>query len=310
MTRFEVRPFRRSDRDQLTSLVNAHVGAVVPGASLSVNAVLSQLEREPAEFVVDPWVKERATLVVEHRGRVGAAAHLLVYGGGDEVGETYRELGEIRWLVFWPEAPFWPEGPAAGDAVLAAGLSWLEQAGAQRVSADGALPAPGVFGLPEQWPHVHAALRQAGFVADGRTEIVLLVDAAALARPAPPLGGLHVTRTLGVSGTRLMALLDGEVVGYVEVDTQIAEAGRIARQGGWADVANLWVAEAYRRRGIGTWLLGVAAEWLRLGHISRLLAYADPATEDAAFFAHAGFCELTRTVRGYERPNPTTPSPR
>lgn len=41
MTRFEVRPFRRSDRDQLTSLVNAHVGAVVPGASLSINAVLT-----------------------------------------------------------------------------------------------------------------------------------------------------------------------------------------------------------------------------------------------------------------------------
>src|SRR5437763_238084 len=30
MSAIEVRPFRRSDRDQLTQLVNAHAGAVVP----------------------------------------------------------------------------------------------------------------------------------------------------------------------------------------------------------------------------------------------------------------------------------------
>jgi hypothetical protein len=30
----EVRPFRRDDRDQLTELVNAHIGAVLPGVSV------------------------------------------------------------------------------------------------------------------------------------------------------------------------------------------------------------------------------------------------------------------------------------
>ena len=43
----EIRAFERRDREQLTELVNAHVDAVVPGRSVSVNAVLSQLEREP-----------------------------------------------------------------------------------------------------------------------------------------------------------------------------------------------------------------------------------------------------------------------
>ena len=33
----QVRPFRRSDRDQLTDLVNAHASAVVPGMAVSVN---------------------------------------------------------------------------------------------------------------------------------------------------------------------------------------------------------------------------------------------------------------------------------
>ena len=50
----------RPIREQLTKLVNAHAAAVVP---VSVHTVLSQLEREPGEFIVDPWVRQRATLV-------------------------------------------------------------------------------------------------------------------------------------------------------------------------------------------------------------------------------------------------------
>lgn len=58
----EVRPFARADRDQVAALMNAHVAAVMPNVSLSVNAVMSQLERDPGEFIVDPWVRERRTL--------------------------------------------------------------------------------------------------------------------------------------------------------------------------------------------------------------------------------------------------------
>jgi hypothetical protein len=48
MPSVEVRPFRRGDRDQLTALVNAHVQAVVPSVSVSINTVMSQLERDRA----------------------------------------------------------------------------------------------------------------------------------------------------------------------------------------------------------------------------------------------------------------------
>jgi len=54
MSDVQVRPFRRADRDQLTQLtqlVNAHAEAVVPGMSVSVNTVLSSLERQPGEFI-------------------------------------------------------------------------------------------------------------------------------------------------------------------------------------------------------------------------------------------------------------------
>ncbi len=74
MPAIEVRPFRRSDRDQLTQLVNAHAAAVIPGMGASVSAVMSALERRPGEFIEDPSVSDRVTLVAEQAHRIAAAA--------------------------------------------------------------------------------------------------------------------------------------------------------------------------------------------------------------------------------------------
>ena len=125
MSTIAVRPFRRSDRDQLTDLVNAHAEAVVPGLSVSVNTVLASLERQPGEFIVDPWVAERVTLVAEQQNRVAAAAHLLRYFADERAGEGARDVGDISWLLYWPEAPagnpHWPDAaPAAAKSIFAA----------------------------------------------------------------------------------------------------------------------------------------------------------------------------------------------
>jgi hypothetical protein len=98
MSSIEVRRFHRRDREQLTGLVNAHAAAVVPGMGVSVATVLSQLERQPGEFIVDPWVCERVTLVAEQRDHIAAAALLLRYASDDRVSPAYRGIGEIRWL--------------------------------------------------------------------------------------------------------------------------------------------------------------------------------------------------------------------
>ncbi|HWT94228.1 MAG TPA: hypothetical protein VN238_14580, partial [Solirubrobacteraceae bacterium] len=129
--RIEVRPFRRADAEQLTQLVNAHVGAVLPGVSVSVDAVLAQLEREPGEFVVDPWVAERATLVAVERDRLVAAALVLRYAASPEVAADLRGAGELRWIVCWPESV------EAGSAVAAAALEQLTRWGVRRRYADG-----------------------------------------------------------------------------------------------------------------------------------------------------------------------------
>jgi len=293
MSSIQVRRFARIDREQVTALVNAHVGAVVPNVSVSVQGLMSQLEREPGEFIVDPWVAERITLIAIERERVVAAAHLLRYGDDDRVALDYRGAGEIRWLVFWPDAP------QAGQELAVACLSQLERWGVRRCYADGSLPAPGVYGVPEQWPHIRAVYEGVGFCHDDPAELVFVARIQDVPRPNRPIAGLTNRRTLGINGTRISAVLGTDVLGYIEVDTNLDSGFRTARFGTWADIGNLHIEEKHRRQGIGRWLLGQAAEWLDLGGVSRLLSYAD-STEDAyqAFLASSGFRVLTRTLRG------------
>jgi GNAT superfamily N-acetyltransferase len=314
MSDVQVRPFRRGDRDQLTQLVNAHAEAVVPGMSVSVNTVLSSLERQPGEFIEDPWVSERVTLVAEQRSRVAAAAHLLRYFPDERAGAAARDVGEIHWLLYWPLAPAgnpcWPDATGAAEALMTACARQFGSWGVTRQHAGGELPVPGVYGVPEQWPHIAALYQRAGFTHTGHTEVVYLAQVQDLPSPAgPPLPGLAVRRSVGINGCRLSAVLGPDVIGYIEVET-LDGAERLSRRGGWADVGNLHVAPPYRRRGVGSWLLGQAADWLRLAQVGRLLTYAwlegtDPGGQNydgyRAFLPAVGFRELTRTARGWTK---------
>lgn len=304
MSSIEIRPFHRGDREQLTHLVNAHIQAVVPGVSVSVSTVLSQLEREPAEFIEDPWVAERVTLVAFQRQRLVAAAHLQRYASDERVGEDYRDAGVLRWLVCWaPESP-WADAAAVGDQLAAACLAQLVRWQVRVRYADGSLPAPACYGVPEQWPHVRAIYERAGFEHTGDTEVVLLARVPDLrtlseCQDIKTLGQMELRRSVGVNGTRFTAVLEGAEAGYLEVES-LADGERLARLAGWADVGNLLVRKEFRRRGVATRLFGAAAEWLSLGRVERLLTYAGPDdTAELALYERLGFVELTRTARGW-----------
>ncbi len=300
MSSIEVRPFRRSDREQLTHLINRHIQAVVPGISVSVNTVLNQLEREPREFIVDPWVTERATLVAYQQERLVAAAHLLRYADDDRVSDTYRDSGEIRWLVCWVSDSPWAESVKVGDTLAAACLAQLARWGVSRRYANGGLPAPSIYGVPEPWPHVRAIYERAGFVHDGDIEIIMIACVDELARAgAPPIDGLAAHRSLGINGTRISAMLGDRRIGYVEVES-LGDAERVSRFDSWADIGNLHVDEAYRRRGVATWLFGQVAGWLHLARVDRLLAYGSPEREaEFTLLQGLGFVELSRISRGW-----------
>ncbi len=296
MPSIEVRPFQRSDREQLTGLVNAHIAPVIPGITVSVNTVMSQLEREPSEAIVDPWVIERRTLVAVDRDAIAAGALLHRFGSDDRVGDDFRNAGEIRWLVCGPSAV------EAGDALMEACVAAMDEWQVDRQYAEGELPSLAAYGVPECWPHIRALYLRHGFVHRGHVEIILVASVNDLpSTPEVPLPGLILRRSLGAAGTRFSGVLEDEVVGYIEVELRNDGDPR-TRQFGWSDIANLWVKEDLRRKRIGSWLLGTAADWLRLGGIQRLLTYAWPEQQDQlAFAAHHGFLELVRTERGWVR---------
>ena len=293
----QVRPFARHDRDGLSHLANAHVAAVIPGGAVPTARLLGQLERDPDEYVVDPWVIDRHTLVAVDADRVVAAAHLVRYGGGEPVSPDYHDAAEITWLVCWPDSL------PAGRAVLDAALDRMRAWGSRTWYANGNLPCPGVYGVPDAWEHVAALLDEAGFV-PGRVEVLFAGDLQAVATPGEAsIEGLAVRRRVGSLGTRFDAELDGNLVGSFEVDTGLAKGGALRAMDSWADVADLWVVEPHRRRGTGTWLLRHGCAWLRLGGFTRLLAYAteDEAHDAARFFGRHGITEIGRSRRGWSR---------
>lgn len=194
---------------------------------------------------------------------------------------------------------------------MAACIEAFKRWGVTRQCAEGNLPVPcGVYGVPEQWPHVRALYERSGFQQTGHSEIVYLARVADLARPAePPIADLVIRRSAGLNGTRLSAVLGQQVVGYIEVEIR-EKSERLAARGRWADVGNLHVADGYQRRGVASWLVGQAADWLDLAQVDRLLdyCYADARNPDdcdpagyKAFLAATGFRELTRTGRGWTR---------
>ena len=104
------------------------------------------------EFIADPWVSERLTLVAEQQHRVAAAAHLLRYYPDERAGRAARDVGAIEWFLFWPESPaanpWWPDAALAADALMPACIRQLDQWEVSRHEAGGELPVPGVTASP------------------------------------------------------------------------------------------------------------------------------------------------------------------
>ncbi len=291
-----VRGFERRDRDQLTALVNLHVAAVVPGVTVSVNAVLSQLEREPAEGVVDPWVAERRCLVAELEHRIVAAALLHRFRADGDVSEDYRSSGDVRWLVCEPGAA------TAGRALLAAAVGQMRRWGVRTVGVDCALPAPGCFGIPDSMPHLRALVTEAGFGDPTRSEVVLAARCDDLV--GARLDGAHIVRSVGTLGTRFTLSVGAGALGYIEVCQPSADLARSALTVAWADIGNLILADGAEVSAVMPALLSEAARWLLLGGITRVLDYwaadIDPPGH-LAELQRAGFEVLVRNGRGFRR---------
>jgi hypothetical protein len=141
-----VSPCEPEHVEQLAALLSAHAACVVPGAAVSPDDVRSRLDHDAGEFVIDPWVRGRETLVSIERDRVVAAGQRWRFGA-----DTYRGAAELRWYCFWPSHR------EAGAAVLDKAIA--DSASATRLYLSGDLPGPLVDGIPDAWEHVQELAR-------------------------------------------------------------------------------------------------------------------------------------------------------
>lgn len=290
-----VREFNRNDRDQLTALVNLHVSSVLPGVALSTNVVLSQLEREPGEFVVDPWVVERCCLVAVQDEVIVAAALLHRFGADAKVRDGYRSAAEIRWLVVSPAAV------EAGERLLQAVIDKARSWQPSQIYADaGSLPAPGCYGIPDSWPHIRQLVIAAGFDGPTRSETVLAARCQDLV--GHQIDGAELRRSVGVLGARFdLVGADGHL-GYIEVGEINQSLTRSNASLTWTDVGNVSATAPNSLDSILPTLMSAAAEWLLLGGIERIIDYyaedVDP-PEYLTALQRIGFRRLSTNERGW-----------
>lgn len=297
----DIRSFARHDRDQLLSLANHHIACVLPGGSIPASTLLAQMERDTQEYVTDPGVTERRTIIAGKADRLVAAAHLKRYGDQiPPVTASYADAGVIDWLICWPDQI------DTGRILLQAALDQLREWRTRIWYADGSLPCLGVYGISDAWPHIQALVTDAGFDdREGQVEVIFAGELSAVEAPGPaPCSDLTVRRVLGNLGTTFQAVVGDRVVGVFEVDDGHTRGGSVMALDGWADEGNHWVCGDLRGRGIGSWLFRHGCAWLRLGGSRRILTYAiedEDLPARARYYGRHGLVPINRTRRGWRR---------
>ncbi|MBP1161705.1 MULTISPECIES: GNAT family N-acetyltransferase [Rhodococcus] len=288
-----IRPFRRSDRRQVTDVVNAHISAVVPGWAISTDTLISQLEADPGQCVTDPLVRTRETLVAVVDSRVVGAAHLRCYRDSPHVAPDHRGSGEVAWMVCWPN-----QADAAAE-LLGAALRVFESWGARRIFADGDLPTPVTFGIPDCWPHLEELLLGAGFLpAEGAVEILLAGGIETLP-VSDDSASEQIRRSVGERGVRFTLGDGGTGQGRVETIDDCTRGGTLLRLAGWAELADLKLPPDPGARGA---LMGIVADWLRTGGVANLfIALGRGDVEQMEYLEDLGWRRLATVRRGWER---------
>jgi GNAT superfamily N-acetyltransferase len=116
-----------------------------------------------------------------------------------------------------------------------------------------------------------------------------------------------LTRRMCDFAPRFAAELGGESIGLFDVRCDLTGGGVLPALAGWAEPWNLWVDEAHRSQGVGSWLVHSAARYLRLGGCDRMLltvAVDDERAGAGRFYERLGMVRLARLDRAWMAVDP------
>ncbi|MFN8530569.1 MAG: GNAT family N-acetyltransferase [Anaerolineae bacterium] len=296
----EIHLFSLEYLPELQRLINQHISTVFPGWGVSATAIERHLQRNSHQPIIDPWVTERKTWAAFEQGRLVAAAHLLRYGTDDPVGEHYRGVCDIAWLLADSEHT------TQAAALLHAGIEHAKTWGStQLIAWDSHLPTPMIFGIPDVWSHLIQVFAQEGFEPmPSRREALYGGWIRDLPPPGtPPIHGLTLKRSVGrIWGTRFTAWLDGEEIAFCECSTDLSEGGEVPSLRGWGLLGELYTHDAYRSRGVGRWLIESMAAWMRMAGCDRIVLSCAEEDEQAGagrFYQRLGWEIFTRLQDGW-----------
>jgi GNAT superfamily N-acetyltransferase len=294
-----VQSLENSHLPQIQALVNSHLSAIVPGWALPTEYIASRLTVDPDEYIIDPWVIERRTLVVVERGSVSAAAHLLRYGNGPEVSKDYNEAGEMKWFLAWPEAA------DSASTLLEAVKEQMRRWQVRNYYAGNNLPVPLAGGLPDVWPHIGSFLERAGFYTEFTgTEAIYGGDLPVLdPQSNPPIPGIRIERHVDRDGPCFKVFHGEEEAGSFSVATDLSKGGQLPALLGWGELADIQISENWRNRGLGSWLMGHVVSWLRLAGCSRVVFSVGSENESLGadrFYCRFGWNVLVRLKKGWQ----------
>lgn len=282
----------------LQSLINRHLEAVIPGWALPAQAILKHLTRNHHEPLIDPWVIERKTICAVENGQFLGAAHLLRYRAGEDIGEWYRNAGDVTWFFVDPDEA------EAGAALLKAAHEQMVAWGVHAVGYfDNGLPISLIGGLPDCWPHIAQLLADAGFVpVHPRKEAIYGGWLRDIPLPGDaPIPGLTVRRIIQGGDAAFAGFVENQKIGWCAITADLSAGGDIPALRGWSELREMYVAEAWRSCGVGAWLVQHAVEWLRLSGCDRIalnVASDDEARGAGRFYKRFGWRTITHIEYG------------
>ena len=113
---------------------------------------------------------------------------------------------------------------------------------------------------------------------------------------------MSVRRTVGQQECCFLALVGEDEVGECEVCSDLFLGGELPALRDWGELSSVLVADGWRNRGIGTWLVQWGVSWLQMSGRTRIILSLDRDAEARGagrFYERFGWQLLARQQRGW-----------